>query len=200
MRECPTPRSHRRIPCFPTDFGKLRYIFELLTPGMVYVSDGAKYERAMRAVLPSYAELVVNMNPIPGATHFGELVNTEPRIRLWISRTPGSTRIPCSRSYLRRDRHGHAKRRDQHAPHVGQQSGNGASVLSSFLADEPPVIVDWLPWNHTFGGNADVGLVIYNGGSLYIDRGKPAPGLFEETIHTLRMICTDDVLERAEGI
>ena len=43
-----------------------------------------------------------------------------------------------------------------------------------FLADEPPVIVDWLPWNHTFGGNHNVGLVLYNGGTLYVNAGKPA--------------------------
>ena len=43
------------------------------------------------------------------------------------------------------------------------------------LAEEPPVLVDWLPWNHTFGGNHNVGLTIYNGGTLYIDDGKPTP-------------------------
>ena len=45
------------------------------------------------------------------------------------------------------------------------------------LAEEPPVLVDWLPWNHTFGGNHNVGLTLYNGGTLYIDDGKPTPAL-----------------------
>jgi feruloyl-CoA synthase len=63
-----------------------------------------------------------------------------------------------------------------------------ARTYLQFVADEPPVIVNWMPWSHTFGGNADLGLAIYNGGSLYIDRGRPAPGMFDETIHTLRMI------------
>jgi feruloyl-CoA synthase len=56
------------------------------------------------------------------------------------------------------------------------------------LAEEPPVIVDWLPWNHTFGGNHDFGLTVYNGGTLYIDDGKPTPALMGETLRNLREI------------
>ncbi|MFX8441293.1 AMP-binding protein, partial [Acinetobacter baumannii] len=44
-----------------------------------------------------------------------------------------------------------------------------------FLAEEPPILIDWLPWNHTFGANHNVGIVIYNGGTMYIDEGKPTP-------------------------
>jgi len=58
----------------------------------------------------------------------------------------------------------------------------------AFLKDEPPVIVDWLPWNHTFGGNHNVGLTLYNGGSMYLDEGKPTPGGIEETVQNLREI------------
>jgi feruloyl-CoA synthase len=56
------------------------------------------------------------------------------------------------------------------------------------LAEEPPVLVDWLPWNHTFGGNHNIGLVLYNGGTLYIDDGRPVPGQFEHTVRNLREI------------
>src|SRR5690606_11771316 len=56
----------------------------------------------------------------------------------------------------------------------------------AFLQDEPPVILDWAPWHHTAGGNHDVGLVLYNGGTFYIDEGKPAPGAIEATIRNLR--------------
>ena len=52
----------------------------------------------------------------------------------------------------------------------------------------PPVLVDWLPWNHTFGGNHNVGLTLYNGGTLYIDDGKPTPALIHETLRNLREI------------
>jgi feruloyl-CoA synthase len=55
-----------------------------------------------------------------------------------------------------------------------------------FLGDEPPVFVDWLPWHHTFGGNHNLGITIYNGGSLYLDEGRPLPGLFDESVRNLR--------------
>ena len=54
-----------------------------------------------------------------------------------------------------------------------------------FLAAERPVIVDWLPWSHTFGGSHNMGMVLTNGGTLYIDAGRPAPGLFAQTITNL---------------
>src|SRR5665647_1936719 len=57
-----------------------------------------------------------------------------------------------------------------------------------FLAAEAPVLVDWLPWNHTFGGNHNVGLVMYNGGTLYIDEGKPTPQGIATTLANLREI------------
>ena len=57
-----------------------------------------------------------------------------------------------------------------------------------FLGDEPPVLCDWLPWNHTAGGNHNFGLVLYNGGTLYIDEGKPTPQLFGATLRNLREI------------
>ncbi|HEY3891818.1 MAG TPA: AMP-binding protein, partial [Bradyrhizobium sp.] len=58
----------------------------------------------------------------------------------------------------------------------------------AFLKNEPPVFVDWLPWNHTFGGNHNVGLTLFNGGSMYLDEGKPIPGGIEETVRNLREI------------
>ncbi len=58
----------------------------------------------------------------------------------------------------------------------------------AFLADEPPVLVDWLPWNHTFGGNHNIGITLYNGGTLYIDEGKPTASGIGETLRNLREI------------
>ena len=60
--------------------------------------------------------------------------------------------------------------------------------LWPLLAERPPVVVDWLPWSHTFGGNHNFNMVLANGGTLYIDEGKPAPGLFETTLANLRAI------------
>jgi feruloyl-CoA synthase len=56
------------------------------------------------------------------------------------------------------------------------------------LAEQPLVLVDWLPWNHTFGGNHNLGMVMFHGGTLYIDDGKPTPALMHETLRNLREI------------
>ena len=58
----------------------------------------------------------------------------------------------------------------------------------SFLCDEPPVFMDWLPWNHTFGGNFNLNMVLHNGGTMYIDEGRPVPGRIESTITNLKEI------------
>ena len=63
-------------------------------------------------------------------------------------------------------------------------------TVMPFLAETPPVLCDWLPWNHTFGGNHNFGITLYNGGSLYIDDGKPTPAGFETTVANLREIAT----------
>ena len=62
------------------------------------------------------------------------------------------------------------------------------NAVFAFLPEEPPVLVDWLPWNHTFGGNHNVNICVYNGGTLYIDEGKPLPGAIEKTVRNLSEI------------
>ena len=69
-----------------------------------------------------------------------------------------------------------------------------------FLGDEPPVLVDWLPWHHTFGGNHNVGLVLYNGGTLYLDEGRPMPGAFDESVRNLREVAPTILPQRAERL
>ena len=58
------------------------------------------------------------------------------------------------------------------------------------LAEQPPILCDWLPWNHTFGGNHNFGIVLYNGGTLYIDEGKPTAAEFDTTVANLAEIAT----------
>jgi feruloyl-CoA synthase len=67
---------------------------------------------------------------------------------------------------------------------------NAVMLLQSmpFLATEPPVLLDWLPWNHTFGGSHNLGMVLTHGGSLYIDDGRPTPAGLAETLRNLREI------------
>ena len=69
-------------------------------------------------------------------------------------------------------------------------TANQAMIATAFpsFGKTPPILVDWLPWSHTFGGNHDFNLVLTHGGTLHIDDGKPLPGAIEETVRNLREI------------
>jgi feruloyl-CoA synthase len=171
------------------DFGKLRHTLGLLTPGLVFVSDGERYRRAIETVVGSDTELVSTKNPPTGrkSVHFFfELSATNPTSAVDIAHdriqpdsiakilfTSGSTGMPKGVINTHR------------MICCNQQM---IAQVFCFLQDEPPVLLDWLPWNHTFGGNHNVGIALYNGGSFYIDDGKPGPGLIDETIRNLREI------------
>ncbi len=167
-----------------SDFGKLRLIFDILTPGLVFVSAGAPFRKAIEAVMPRDAELVISGDPGRlRATSFSMLENRAatdavdrahaavgPDTIAKFLFTSGSTGTPkgvintqrmlCSNQEIVR-------------------------TMLPFVVDDPPVLCDWLPWNHTFAGNHDFGLVLYNGGSYYIDDGRPVGGAIEATIRNL---------------
>ncbi|PWT98262.1 MAG: feruloyl-CoA synthase [Terriglobia bacterium] len=169
-----------------SDFVKLRHIIQLLTPGLVFAARGKQFARAIQAMIPNDAELVVTEDPLPGATLFADLASATPGPELDAAQakvtgdtivkilfTSGSTGMPKGVINTHR---------------MWSSNQEMARAILAFIADEPPVLVDWLPWNHTFAGNADMGLVLYNGGSLYIDDGKPTPGHFEQTVRNLKEI------------
>jgi feruloyl-CoA synthase len=170
------------------DFQKLKTIIEILTPGLVFAANGAAFARAIAAAVPPDVEIVVTSNPPPDrrAMLFAELLEAPPTQAVdsahagvgpetvaKILFTSGSTGQP--KGVINTQRMLCA---DQAMIRCGL----------AFLADEPPVVVDWLPWNHTFGSNHNFGLVLDNGGSLYIDEGKPLPGAIEATVRNLRDI------------
>ncbi|MDH5359787.1 MAG: feruloyl-CoA synthase [Gammaproteobacteria bacterium] len=174
-----------------TDYAKLKHILDLLTPGLVMVDEGAKFAKAITATLRDDCEYVaVDTGGIDVAvTAFESLQQADDTAEVEDANqaitsdtiakflfTSGSTSMPKGVINTQR-----------------MLCVNQAMIQSTFqfLADEPPVLVDWLPWNHTFGGNHNVGIVIHNGGSLYIDDGKPAPGLIEQTIRNLKEISTN---------
>ncbi len=169
------------------DHGKLRHILDTLTPGLVFAS-GPQYGKAIAAVVPAATPVVLTTGRLKGreSSSFADLVATTPTAAVDAAHTrvtadtiakflftSGSTKLPKAVVNTQR-----------------MLCSNQQMIRQCFrqLADEPPVLVDWLPWNHTFGGNHNVGLVIYNGGTLYIDEGKPTPALIGETLRNLREI------------
>jgi len=169
------------------DYGKLRHILGTVTPGLVFAS-GPAYAKAIQAVVADDVTVVLTEGEIEGrATRsFASLLEGQPGAALDAAHaavgpdsiakflfTSGSTKAPkgvinthrmlCANQQMLRQ-------------------------CLRFLAEEPPVLIDWLPWNHTFGGNHNVGITLYNGGTLYIDDGKPTPKGMAETLRNLREI------------
>jgi feruloyl-CoA synthase len=182
---CPVSPAYSLI---SKDYGKLRFLMTLLTPGLVFADDATKFSNALRANVPEGTEIAASRGEVQGRhiTVLADLVATPDHPRLDAAHdaigpdtiakfllTSGSTgnpkavintqRMICANQVMLRE-------------------------TLAFLKDEPPVIVDWLPWNHTFGGNHNIGLTLYNGGSMYLDEGKPIPGGIEETVRNLREV------------
>jgi len=169
-----------------TDHTKLRGIVEVLTPGLVFVADGGRFASAVGATISSDVPVVTTGNPIAGrdGARFAELAVTEPTAAVEeafasvgpdtiakILFTSGSTGSPkgvintqrmiCSNQAMVRD-------------------------CYAFIKDEPPVVLDWSPWNHTAGGNKVFNMVLFNGGTFYIDDGRPTPDGIVRTAGNLR--------------
>jgi feruloyl-CoA synthase len=182
---CPVSPAYSLV---SKDFGKLGFAMKLLTPGLVFADDATKFADALSANVAEDIEIVASYGGVPGrhVTMLSELLASPEHPGLDAAHeaigpdtiakfllTSGSTgnpkavintqRMICANQVMLRE-------------------------TLAFLKDEPPVIVDWLPWNHTFGGNHNIGLTLFNGGSMYLDAGKPMPGGIEETVRNLREV------------
>jgi len=173
------------------DFDKLRHVLDTLTPGLVYASDWARYGRAIAAVVDPETEVAMNSiadcaRQAGAVTSFSSLLETPatasvdaamratgPDTIVKFLFTSGSTKLPKAVINTQRMICANQQQMRQSMP---------------VIAEEPLVLVDWMPWNHTAGGNHNFFMVVYNGGTYYIDDGKPTPALQEETLRNLREI------------
>lgn len=167
------------------DHAQLRHIAGLVQPGLVYATNGGQFAPAIRHVDLGDAEIVVGSEP-PGdlpTTPFDRLLATDstsavdrafetvgPDTVAKILFTSGSTGVPKGVNNTHR---------------MLCSNQQALAQIWPFTANTPPVLVDWLPWNHTFGGNHDFNLILKRGGTMYIDAGRPAPGLFDETVRNI---------------
>jgi len=170
------------------DHARLKYILDIVSPGLVYAEDGQRFEGALAVAAEKGCEVVVGNHPPSGisTTPFASLEGTPPSEAVEtayrhvtpestakILFTSGSTGSPKGVINTQR-----MLCSNQQA--IGQ--------IWPFLKKRPQTILDWLPWNHTFGGNHNFNMMLFNGGTIYIDDGKPAPGLIERTVANLREI------------
>ncbi|WP_372840070.1 feruloyl-CoA synthase [Pseudomonas protegens] len=181
------------------DFAKLRHVCDLLQPGLVFVSDASAYQRAIDAVLPPETPLISLRGQVPGRPQasFASLLAepggaeadaafaaTGPDSIAKFLFTSGSTKLPKAVITTQR-----------------MLCANQQMLLQTFpvFGEAPPVLVDWLPWNHTFGGSHNVGIVLYNGGTFYLDEGKPTAQGFAETLRNLKEISPTAYLTVPKG-
>ena len=169
------------------DYDKLKHVLKTVTPGLVFASD-ARYAKAIAATVDASMEVVLVEGDLQGrsVTRFDSLCATPataavdaaiqatgPDTIVKFLFTSGSTKLP--KAVINTQRLWCANQ---------QQMAQSMPVL----AEKELVLVDWLPWNHTFGGNHNFGMVVYHGGTMYIDDGKPTPALIGETLRNLREI------------
>jgi feruloyl-CoA synthase len=169
------------------DYGKLRHILATTTPGLVFASDPA-YAKAIEATVGPDVTVVLGegrlehrdtlgfdalLQHAPGAAGAAAHAQVGPETIAKFLFTSGSTKAPKGVITTHR-----------------MMCANQQMIRQclGFLAEEPPVLVDWLPWNHVFGGSHNVNLTLVNGGTLYIDDGKPTPGGMAETLRNLREV------------
>src|SRR3954469_5864578 len=168
------------------DFGKVKHIAALVKPGLVYAADGGAFGSVLAAVDVGGVELALSAGE--GATVFAELVATEPTGAVEdalaavgpdsvakVLFTSGSTDMP--KGVI-----------NTHGMLCANQQA--LAQVWPFTEATPPVLVDWLPWNHTFGGNHNFNHVLKRGGTIYIDGGRPAPQLIGITVRNLTEIAS----------
>jgi feruloyl-CoA synthase len=182
---CPMSTAYSTV---SQDLGKLTYALDLLTPRLVFASDGRTFGRALKKVQERGIEIVVSDDTAAelGATTFQSLLDRPISSAVVTARTQvGPDTI--AKFLLTSGSTGYPKAVTNTQRMICANQAQLAEAMA-FLKDEPPVLVDWLPWAHTFGSNHNFGIALYNGGTLYIDEGKPIPAGIGATVANLREI------------
>jgi feruloyl-CoA synthase len=182
---CPVSTAYSLI---SQDLSKLKGVVELMTPSLAFADDARAYSRAMALGKSRDIGLVAGDATAAevGATPFGDLL-----------KTPVSAAAGAARAALTPDSIGKFLL-------TSGSTGTPKAVVNTqrmlcsshamlrealpFFKDEPPVLVEWLPWAHTFGSNSSFGLILYNGGTFYIDEGRPTPAGIATTVKNLSEI------------
>jgi feruloyl-CoA synthase len=180
---CPISPTYSQV---SKDLEKMSYVLQLLTPGLLAAFDTTAFQRALTIPAANDLEIIGDADIAGRRVTSLTALEAEPTAVLDAAhqRTHADT---IAKFLLTSGSTGHSKA----VITTHRMLCSNAQMLRQplpFVVDDPPVLVDWLPWNHTFGGSHNVGLVVSNGGSLYIDDGKPTPVGILETVRNLREI------------
>jgi feruloyl-CoA synthase len=167
------------------DHARVRAIAELTRPGLVFADDAGPFATALDALAPTVSRVLVARGERDGALGLDELLSADSAS----AQVPGDAPTPDTVAKLLFTSGSTGAPKGVINTHRMLCSNQAMlQAIWPFLAEERPVLVDWLPWSHTFGANHNLNLALFNGGTIHIDDGKPAPPLFHRTIAALKAV------------